>query len=63
MCLIHSIDCFQEFDVYKDYMKLMSTVFTLLGANATTVDEEVKRIVKLEEDFMLVGIFLNYIFL
>ena len=37
----------------------MSTVFTLLGANATTVDEEVKRIVKLEDDFSMVGIFRN----
>ena len=38
----------------------MSTVFTLLGANATTVDQKVKRIVELEEDFILgVGKFLN----
>ena len=58
--LSNCFDCFQEFDLYKDYKKLMSTVFTLLGANATTVDQKVKRIVELEEDFILgVGKFLN----
>ena len=62
LCLIHCIDRFQEFDLYKDYKKFMSTVFTLLGANATTVNEEVKRIVELESEFLLVGIFFNLTF-
>ncbi|CAB3983458.1 endothelin-converting enzyme 2-like isoform X2, partial [Paramuricea clavata] len=40
----------EDFDIYKDYKKLMSTVFKLLGSNST-VDEEVNRIVDLEGGF------------
>ena len=39
---------------YKTLMTLMSTVFKLLGANSTgndTIDDEVKRIKKVEDDF------------
>ncbi|XP_028410277.1 endothelin-converting enzyme homolog isoform X2 [Dendronephthya gigantea] len=38
-------------DVYKDYRKFMSTIFQLLGANST-VDDEVKRIVNMEDKFL-----------
>ncbi|XP_028410335.1 endothelin-converting enzyme homolog [Dendronephthya gigantea] len=40
-------------DVYEDYRKFMSTVFNLFGSNSS-VDDEVNRIVDLEDNFLRV---------
>lgn len=42
-----------DVDSYDDYSTFMSTVFKLLGANSSfsALDDEVKKIDELEDDF------------